>query len=142
MKTARILVAVARNVIAVLLTGCGNYLYMESNGISGISLNTENELVFHVITCGNSTNKINIPAGREGLDASEPNPLIGSFSLDGPASGYLEIVSSHPEPWRATQPLALPDDPSRFLSSARIRFNTVVQTPFSPAGTSGRWRQH
>lgn len=105
---------------AIVLTSCGNYVNVEWSGSTGVSHDGNGNLSFYVNTCENSTKRVNIVAGREGLAGDEENPVIGSFTLDEPASGSFVIRVQDPPPWSVDQQLDLPEHPSHFfIVSAR-----------------------
>ena len=105
---------------AIMLTSCGNYVNVELSGRTGVSHDGNDNLSFHVNTCENSTQRVDIVAGREGLAGDEENPVIGSYTLDEPISGSFVIRDQAPSPWAVDQQLDLPEDPSYFfIVSAR-----------------------
>lgn len=100
---------------ATMLTSCGNYDNTELSGRTGVSHDGNGNLSLHVNTCENSTALVDVVAGREGLAGDEINPVIGSYTLDEPATGSLVIRVQDPSPWSVDQQLALPEDPSHFF---------------------------
>ncbi|WP_010539719.1 hypothetical protein [Dietzia alimentaria] len=105
---------------AVALTSCANFDDYEVSGRTGVSHDGNGNLTLHVNTCENSTTLVEIHAGRENLATDEQNPVIGSYTLDEPASGSLMVRVQDPSPWSVEQELALPEDPSHFfIVSAR-----------------------
>lgn len=101
--------------VLLALGGCGNYLNVEWNGQSGVSHDADGNLILHVLTCDNSTSRVEVVAGREGLDASDVNPTIGAFTSPEPANGYVEINLANPDPWVVEQELQLPDNPEHYF---------------------------
>ena len=100
---------------AIVLTSCGNYVNVELSGRTGVSHDGNGNLSLHVNTCDNSTRRVTVGAGREGLAGDEENPVIGSYSLDEPASGSFAIHIQDPSPWSVEHDLTLPEDPSHFF---------------------------
>lgn len=105
---------------AMVFASCGNYDNTEWSGLTGVSHDGSGNLSFHVNTCENSTTRVDVVAGREGLAPEEENPVVGSYTLDEPARGSLVIRVQDASPWSVDHELALPEDPSRFfIVSAR-----------------------
>lgn len=100
---------------AIVLTSCANYDAMELSGHTGVSHDGNGNLSLHVNTCENSTTRVDVVAGREGLADDEENPSIGSFTLDAPASGSLVVRVQNPSPWSVDQQLDLPGNFSHFF---------------------------
>ncbi|MBB1058610.1 hypothetical protein G6020_14725 [Dietzia sp. B19] len=100
---------------AIVLASYLNYGKTEWSGLTGVSHDGNGNLFLHVNTCENSTRSVDVVAGREDLAPEEQNPVIGSFTLDEPASGSLAIHVQDPSPWSVEHELALPEDPSRFF---------------------------
>lgn len=100
---------------AILLTSCGNYINVELSGHTAVSHDGNGNLSLHVNTCENSTKRVDVVAGREGLAGDEENPVIGSYTLNEPASGSFVIRVQDPSPWSVEHELALPENPSHFF---------------------------
>ncbi|MBB0992692.1 hypothetical protein G6009_15145 [Dietzia sp. SLG510A3-30A2] len=99
----------------IVLTSCENYDAAEVSGRTGVSHDGNGNLTLHVNTCENSTTLVEVRAGRENLAPDEQNPIIGSYTLDEPASGSLVVRVQDPSPWSVEQELALPEDRSHFF---------------------------
>ncbi|WP_018296806.1 hypothetical protein [Corynebacterium lubricantis] len=104
-------------------TACGNFLNVQRDGIVGISRDAADNVVIHVNTCENSTNRIEIYAGREELDPEEENELIGIYVSPEPVQGVIEVPINEPGEWVAEFPLTLPENPEHLFIAMAVPTN-------------------
>ncbi|MHA2790149.1 hypothetical protein ACXZ66_13585 [Corynebacterium sp. S7] len=122
-KLARRLLVGAVVLATASTTACGNFVNSKRDGIVGISRDASYNVVIHVNTCENSTNRVEIYADREALASEEENELIGLYVAPEPVQGVIEIPINDPGEWIAEYPLTLPDRPDHFFVAQAVPTN-------------------
>lgn len=98
------------------LTGCGNYVNVESQGISGISSDDEGNITVHIYVCdNNAVNRLELLGGFYDGPSGTNNPPLGELEPPEPMSGYIAINLADPAPWEIVEPLALPTEKEKYI---------------------------
>ena len=100
----------------VALAGCGNYLNVEAQGVSGMSTDGAGNITVHLYVCeGNAVDRLELVAGFYDGPSGTNNPPLGALELAEPASGHVVIDLADPAPWEIVEPLALPTDKGKWV---------------------------
>lgn len=100
----------------VALAGCGNYLNVEAQGISGMATDGAGNITVHLYVCeGNAVDRLELVGGFYDGPSGTNNPPLGALELAEPASGHVVIDLADPAPWEIVEPLALPLDKDKWV---------------------------
>lgn len=131
-RTNRSLSFAAGLSMALALSGCGNYLNVEAEGLSAVSRNAAGEYAFHVFSCeGYNVTGISLSGGfYDGLSGSN-NPPLGEFIKNEPTSGYSVIDLSDPQGWQEQEQLTLPTEAEKYILADFTLDNTGSGLPLA-----------
>ncbi|WP_146183422.1 hypothetical protein [Corynebacterium liangguodongii] len=118
--------AVCLTVFAItVLPSCGNLVYTDIEGKTGVALNASSEIEIYVQPCGTRIDQITISGElkqptNEPNDTSAPstggNPDFGKLKADVPQQDLFAVnLSSPTAPWKIESPINLPADESAWL---------------------------
>lgn len=108
-----------------VLPSCGNLVYTDIEGKTGVSRSESGDIEIHVQPCGTKVDHITLSGefrqpASEPSDASAPptggNPDFGQLKADVPQQDpFVVNLSNLPAPWIAESPINLPADESTWL---------------------------
>ncbi|MGP6173387.1 hypothetical protein [Corynebacterium sp. A21] len=114
------------------LTGCGNYINVESQGISGISSNGDGNITVHMHICdNNAVNRLELVGGFYDGPSGTNNPPLGALEPPEPASGYVAVNLAAPAPWDVVEPLALPTEKEKYIIASPSVEKGGLPLPFA-----------
>lgn len=114
------------------LAGCGNYLNVESQGISGVSYDSNRGIAVHMYICDdNSVNRLELVGGFYDGPSGTNNPPLGALEPPEPESGYVVVDLADPSPWEVVEPLALPTEKEKYIIASPRVVDGGLPLPFA-----------
>lgn len=111
----------------VTLAGCGNYINVEAEGISGMSSDVDGNITIHMFVCdSNAVTRLELVGGFYDGPSGTNNPPLGALEPPEPATGYIAVNLSDPAPWEVVEPLTLPEEEEKY----------ILTTPYAEDGGS------
>jgi hypothetical protein len=99
---------VASTATAALATGCGNAINADLIGMTAVSVDEQGKPVVVVAVCSQHVDQVEVVGGREGLDANQPNPAVGSWTSEKQQTGTFTIDVAQPgDDWTSSAPVRL-----------------------------------
>jgi hypothetical protein len=113
------LLATLLALVAWLLPGCGNTVWVEVIGMAAVTQSSNGSPVLLVKVCKDNIDTISVFGSREGLSAGQPNPLLASWTSDHPVSGTIHLSIEQPRAsWRPGP--STPDSPTFGLAQGYV----------------------
>lgn len=98
------------------LAGCGNYVNVEPQGISGMSSDEDGNITVHMLVCdNNAVDRLELVGGYYDGPSETNNPPLGVLEPPEPASGYVAVNLADSAPWEIVEPLALPTEKEKYI---------------------------
>lgn len=114
------------------LAGCGNYVNVEAQGISGMSTDGEGNITVHIHVCDdNAVNRLRLVGGFYDGPSETNNPPLGALEPPEPTSGYVAVNLADPAPWEILEPLALPTESEKYIIAGPEVENGGSPIPFT-----------
>lgn len=116
----------------VALAGCGNYINVESQGISGLSSDIDGNITVHMYVCDdNAVTRLDLVGGFYDGPSGSNNPPLGALEPAEPATGYIAINLSDPVPWKIVEPLVLPEEEEKYIIASPHVEDNGLPIPFT-----------
>lgn len=114
------------------LTGCGNYVNVEPQGISGMSSDGDGNITVHMHVCDdNAVGRLELVGGYYDGPSGTNNPPLGVLEPPEPTSGYVAVNLADPAPWDVVEPLALPTEKEKYIIASPDVENGGLPLPFT-----------
>lgn len=114
------------------LAGCGNYVNVESQGLSGMSHDEDGNISFHMYICGdNAVDELTLSGGIYDGPPGTNNPALGALKTSNPESGYVVVNIADPAPWEVVEPINLPTEQGKYIIASPRLVDKGWPIPFA-----------
>lgn len=140
----------------VALAGCGNYVNVEAQGVSGMSSAGGGQVTVHLYVCeGSAVDRLDLVGGFYDGPAGSNNPPLGALEPPEPVSGYVAVDLADPEPWEVVDGgSSIPFTVEKYLSNVALTVGDLealepglvvrdsVEQPHHVYGTAAEFADH